>query len=121
MAKIAIISLIPVLFLLGISAPIVSGRPVFLPVSVLEVQQVQAQNPVVKVSLVNLASHVTETPIIETQDKVVVFVLDCFVGEESHGKNVLGIIQKNNFGKGEVKAVDLGDTINKKDYLYVTT
>lgn len=120
-AKIAIISLIPVLFLLGISAPAVPKRPVSLPVSVLEVQQVQAQNPVVKVSLVKLASHHTETPVIETKDKVVVFVLDCFRGEESHGKNVLGIIQKNNFGKGEVKAVDLGDTIDKKDYLEALT
>ncbi|GAH70525.1 unnamed protein product, partial [marine sediment metagenome] len=83
MAKIAIISLIPALFLLGISAPIVSGRPVSLTVSVLEVQQVQAQNPVVEVSLVKLASDDTETPIIETKDKVVVFVLDCFRGEES--------------------------------------
>ncbi len=121
MAKIAIISLIPVLFLLSISAPIVPERPVFLRVSVLEVQQAQAQNPVVKVSLVGLTSHDSETPIIETKDTVVIFVLDCFGGEESHGKNVLGIIQKNNFGKGEVKAVDLGDTINKKDYLEALT
>ncbi len=121
MAKIAIISLIPVLFLLGISAPIVPGRPVSLRVSVLEVQQIKAENPVFKLSLVGLTSHDTETPVIETKDKVVVFVLDCFRGEESHGKNVLGIIQKNNFGKGEVKAVDLGDTINKGDYLEALT
>lgn len=121
MAKIAIISLVLVLFLLSISAPTVFGKPVSLRVSVLEVQQVQAQNPVVKVNLVKLVSHDTETPIIETKDKVVVFVLDSFQGEESHGKNVLGIIQKNNFGKGEVRAVNLGDTIDKEDYLEALT
>lgn len=121
MAKIAIISLIPVLFLLGISAPIVLGKPVSLQDLAVEMQQAKTENPIVKVSLVGLASPDTETPTIQTKDKVVVFVLDSFQGEESHGKNVLGIIQKNNFGKGEVKAVNLGDTINKEDYLEALT
>jgi len=119
--RIAMISFIPVFFLLSISASIVLERPVSLEVSALEGQQAKTENPVVKVNSARLASHNIETPVIETKDKVVVFVLDCFRGEEPHGKNVLGIIQKNNFGKGEVKAVDLGDTINKKDYLEALT
>ncbi len=121
MTRITMISFMSVAFLLSISAPIVLGRPVFLQVSTVEVKRARTENPVVKVSLVGLVSHDTETPLIQTKEKVVVFVLDCFRGEESHGKNVLGIIQKSNFGRGEVKAVDLGDTINKKDYLKALT
>jgi len=121
MTKIIIISFISVAFLLSTSAHIVLGKPVSLQVSMVEVEQAKTENSIVKVSLVGLESHNIETPVIRTKDKVVVFVLDCFRGEEPHGKNVLRIIQKNNFGKGEVKAIDLGYTINKKDYLEALT
>ncbi len=119
--RIAMISFTVVLFLLGISLPRVFAAPVSLQVSTVGPQQVRTGSSVVQLSSVELASEVPEAPVIQSENKVVVFVLDCFQGEESHGKNVIGIIRKNSFDKGKVEIVDLGYSINKKEYLKALT
>ena len=117
MTKIAIILSMPVFFLLSISVSRIFVRPVSTQASAVQMQQVKTENTVFTVNLIELASQDIQKSVIQTREKVVVFVLDCFKGEDSHGKNVLRIIQKNNFNKCEVKTVDLGYAINKKEYL----
>ncbi len=117
MTRIAIISFTAVLFLLGISLPRVFATPVSLQVSTVGPQQAETKNSVFQLSSVRLASENPEMPVIQGENRVVIFVLDCFQGEESHGKNVVGIIKKNSFDKGKVEIVDLGYSINKKGYL----
>ena len=115
------ISFIAVLFLLGISLPRVFAASASLQVSAVGPQQLKTKNSVLQLSSVGLASEVPEMPVIQSENKVIVFVLDCFQGEESHGKNVVGIIKKNSFDKGKAEIVDLGYSINKKEYLKALT
>ena len=121
MTKIATISFITVLFFLGISVPRVFATLVFLQVSTVEPQQAKTGSSVLQLSSVGLASEVPEMPVIQGENKVVILVLDCFRGEESHGENVVGIIRKNSFDKGKVEIVGLGYAINKKEYLKALT
>ncbi len=121
MTKIAMISFIAVLFLVGISVLRVFETPVSLQVSRVRPQQTRNGNSVLQLSSIGLASDGPETSIVQGENGVVIFVLDCFQGEENHGKNVVGIIRKNSFDKGKVEIVGLGYAINKKEYLKALT
>lgn len=120
MTRIAIVSFIAV-FLLGISVSGVFAAPVSVEVSTVESQQAKMGNSVLQLSSVGLASENPGMPVIQGENGVVVFVLDSFQGEESHGKNVLRIMKKSSFDKGKVEIVDLGYAINKKEYLKALT
>ena len=120
MTRIAIVSFIAV-FLLGISVSGVFAAPVSIEVSTVESQQAKMGNSVLQLSSVGLASENPGMPVIQGENGVVVFVLDSFQGEESHGKNVLRIMKRSSFDKGKVEIVDLGYAINKKEYLKALT
>ena len=120
MTRIAMISFVAV-FLLGISVSGVFAAPVSVEVSTVEPQQAKMGNSVLQLSSVGLASENPEIPVIHGKNGVVIFVLDSFQGEESHGKNVLRIMKKSSFDKGKVEIVDLGYAINKKEYLKALT
>ena len=121
MTKIAMISFIPVLFFLGIFVPRVFATLASPQVSTVGPQQAKTGSSVLQLSSVGLAFDGPEMSLIQGENGVVVFVLDCFQGEESHGKNVLRIMKKNSFDKGKAEIVDLGYAINKKEYLKALT
>jgi len=118
--KIVMISFTAIFFLLllpGLSPLRVSATPVSLRVSTVGPQNVRTGSSLLQLNSVGLASDGSEMPVIEDENGVVVFVLDSFQGEESHGENVLRIIKENSFDKGKVEIVDLGHAISKKEYL----
>ena len=123
MTKMAMISFTAIFLLLllllllllpGLSPLRVSATPVSLRVSTVGPQNVRTGSSLLQLNSVGLASDGSEMPVIEDENGVVVFVLDSFQGEESHGENVLRIIKENSFDKGKVEIVDLGHAISKK-------